>query len=109
MAVADLNGDGRPDLVAANYGRQHVSVLLSNSNGNFTGQVYTIDQTDPSSPRSTAPRRRGSTTNASSVTYTVTFSEPVTGVDPADFPLADHRLVAATLTQVTPVSARSTR
>ena len=47
VAVADLNGDGRPDLVTANYDSNTVSVLLGNGNGNFTGQVYTIDHTDP--------------------------------------------------------------
>ena len=47
----------------------------------------------------------GPITNASSVSYAVTFSEPVTGVDPTDFQLADTGTVGTTLTQVTPVSA----
>ena len=47
----------------------------------------------------------GPVTTASSVSYTVTFSEAVTGVVPADFQLALTGTVAATLTQVTPVSA----
>jgi hypothetical protein len=34
-AVADVNGDGRPDLVTANYGSASVSVLLGNGNGTF--------------------------------------------------------------------------
>jgi hypothetical protein len=35
VAVADLNGDGRPDIVTANRGADSVSVLLSNSDGTF--------------------------------------------------------------------------
>jgi len=40
-AVADLNGDGREDVVVA-YKAASLSVLLGNSNGNFSGQTYTI-------------------------------------------------------------------
>ncbi len=43
-------------------------------------------------------------TNASSVSYAVTFSEAVSGVNLSDFQLALGGTVAATLTQVTPVS-----
>jgi hypothetical protein len=35
VAVADVNGDGRPDLVVANTGSYTVSVLLGNGNGTF--------------------------------------------------------------------------
>jgi hypothetical protein len=35
VAVADLNGDGIPDLVTANNGDNTVSVLLGNGNGTF--------------------------------------------------------------------------
>jgi hypothetical protein len=35
VAVADLNGDGRPDLVTANKGDDSVGVLLANSDGTF--------------------------------------------------------------------------
>ena len=47
VAVGDLNGDGRPDLIVANDGSNTVSVLLNAGNGNFTGQVYTIDTIAP--------------------------------------------------------------
>ena len=46
----------------------------------------------------------GHATNASSVTYTVTFSEAVTGVDPADFQVVLTGTATATVSQVTPVS-----
>src|SRR5205814_145364 len=39
-----------------------------------------------------------------SVSFTVTFSEAVTGVDPTDFTLAETGTVGATLIQVTPVT-----
>ena len=46
----------------------------------------------------------GPTTSAANVTYTVTFNEPVTGVDTGDFSLAFSGSVGATVAQVTPVS-----
>ena len=46
----------------------------------------------------------GPLTSAATVSYAVNFSEPVTGVDPTDFKLADTGTVSTTLTQVTPVS-----
>src|SRR6185312_12067279 len=42
VAVADMNGDGKLDLVSANEGSNSASVLLNSGNGNFTGQAYTI-------------------------------------------------------------------
>ena len=47
VTVGDVNGDGQPDLIAANNGGDSVSVLLGNGNGNFTGQVQAIDTTVP--------------------------------------------------------------
>jgi hypothetical protein len=47
----------------------------------------------------------GPTTSASSVDYTVTFNEAVTGVDATDFHVALTGSVQAAITQVTPVSA----
>ena len=35
MQVADLNGDGIPDIVTANYGSDTVSVLLGTGDGTF--------------------------------------------------------------------------
>ncbi|MEO6761462.1 MAG: FG-GAP-like repeat-containing protein, partial [Candidatus Saccharimonadales bacterium] len=32
---SDLNGDGKPDLITANYGSNNVSVLMNNGNGTF--------------------------------------------------------------------------
>ena len=42
VAVADVNGDGKTDLVVANYGDDSVGVLDNNGNGDFTGQHYVL-------------------------------------------------------------------
>ncbi|MFZ0199952.1 MAG: FG-GAP-like repeat-containing protein [Candidatus Sulfotelmatobacter sp.] len=39
LAVADLNGDGKPDVVLANSGRGTVTVLLANGGGTFQQAV----------------------------------------------------------------------
>lgn len=39
IAVADVNGDGRPDLLTANYGSNSAGVLLGNGNGTFQAAV----------------------------------------------------------------------
>ena len=39
MAIGDVNGDGRPDLVTANYEPGDVSVLLGNGDGTFRPQA----------------------------------------------------------------------
>lgn len=56
-------------------------------NGSFTGQAYTIDR-DPPTVLSIS-RADADPTNAQIVSWTVTFSEDVMGVDVADFSTAD--------------------
>ena len=48
MAVADVNGDGKPDLVVANRSSNTVSVLLGNGDGTFAAQqTFTTSVRDP--------------------------------------------------------------
>jgi len=72
LDVVDLNQDGRPDLVILNdLNAGTVSVLQAD----VPPVVESIGRTTPVGPDTTAM----------SVTYTVNFSKPVTGVDAGDF------------------------
>jgi hypothetical protein len=51
VAVADVNGDGKPDLVVANYANNTLSMLLGNGDGTFGG-VF-----DPASRRFEGPAK----------------------------------------------------
>jgi len=74
-----------------------------NGNGNLTGQVYAIDRTAPTVQ--SINRAGSSPTNAGSVSWTVVFSENVSGVDAADFDLAPSGLGGTPeITGVTPVN-----
>ena len=68
-------------------------------NGNFTGQTYTTDKTAPTA--ASIERASGTPTNASSVQWTVTFSESVSGVGSADFAVAASGVSGASITGVT--------
>ncbi len=67
-------------------------------NGNFTGQVYTIDKTPPTV--SSINLADANPTNASTVHFTVTFSESVSGVDSSDFTLAASGVSGASISNV---------
>jgi hypothetical protein len=78
------NGTLRLDLKASGTGIQD---LAGNPiSGGFTGgEAYTIDKTAPTLVSSV--RLNANPTKAASVNFTVTFSEPVTGVNAIDFSL----------------------
>ena len=50
VAAADLNGDGKLDLVACNMGTNTVSVFLGNGNGTFQSPVNYATGSGPSRP-----------------------------------------------------------
>ena len=58
VAVADLNGDGKPDLVTANSSTNDVSVLLGNGNGTFQTAQRFAAGTSPVSRGGGGPQRR---------------------------------------------------
>ena len=68
-------------------------------NGAFTGQTYTIDKTAPTA--SSINRATASPTNLASLSWTVTFTEPVTGVGAADFTLVRTGVTGGAISGVT--------
>ena len=89
IALADLNGDGKLDLAVANKPNNSVSVLL----GVVPPIVQSINRTSPPGPF----------TSDNTVSFNVTFSEPVTGVDLSDFSVAASGAEYTTLS-ITPLS-----
>jgi hypothetical protein len=71
-------------------------------NGNFTGQVYTINKRPPRVAAIT--RLQSSSTNAGTVNFAVSFSEAVGNVDTSDFGLATQGLTGAAISSVTRVN-----
>jgi len=112
-AITGVSGSGTIWTVTASTGTGTGTLGLDMSNTTgvtpaltnlpFTGQVYTLDRTAP--VVSSIVRVDLSPTALASVSWTVTFSETVTGVDATDFALAQAGSVSgALITGVTPVS-----
>ena len=88
ITISGITGSGTLGLNLVNNGSILDSGGGSLSNSSFTGQVYTINQVWPfvESINRTSPA--GPATTANVLSYTVSFSEAVTGVSPAGFALA---------------------
>ena len=82
VLASDINADGWIDLIVANTGGNSVSVLL----GDVPPRVLSINRYVPTNQ----------ITVDTTVSYAVTFNEPVTGVDASDFSLALDNVVATT-------------
>jgi DNA/RNA endonuclease G (NUC1) len=105
VTVASGSGEGtiRLDVVDNDSIVNGTSVPLGGvgaANGNYTsGQAYTIDRTAPTVQSET--QVNATPTSSTSVSYTVTFSESVTGVDTSDFALTTSGVSGASVTGVT--------
>src|SRR5207248_582626 len=97
------NGTLRLDLNSSGTGIQDAAT--NPISGGFTsGQTYTIDNTAPTVSSINRQTPAAQTTNATSVTFRVTFSENVTGVDSTDFSLTHTGGAGGTIGTTTPVS-----
>jgi hypothetical protein len=120
-SITSATGSGSTYSVAANTGtgsgslglnlvdndsiRNSVEIPLGgvgNSNGNFTGQAYTVLKTPP---RVLAINRlESSPTNAATINFAVIFSENVNRVDASDFVLTTQGLSTAQILSITRVN-----
>ncbi len=108
--LATVGGGGTSWTVSANTGTGDgtLGVDMTNSTGvtdaagnavsnlNFVGQLYTIDKTGPTITAFT--RAGASPTNATSVTWNITWSEAVTGATTSNFTLINTGLTGPSLT-----------
>jgi len=83
VTSGDFNGDGRTDLLTINRGTSSLGVMLNDSKKTFIGESFDINRTKLLTIEPIAPT--GTTTNASNVSFRVTFSGDVTGVTSAAF------------------------
>ncbi len=95
------------DINAANFGAAFAAVKNGGGGGTFTLSVDVVSITVDYTPDTTPPtivsilRADPDPTSAASVSWTVTFSEDVTGIDASDFALAASGLSGSSITLVT--------
>ncbi len=90
------------DAAAMTPGPYSVRLQTNDGNGGVYAEVFTITVQDNVLPTVSTINRVGSaSTNATSVDYTVTFSEVVTGVDTSDFTLTATGGAAGTVASIT--------
>ena len=92
----DLKAGGS-NLAAGTY---DIRVRATDAAGNFTDQTFTITVTSGPSVASINRAGASALTNASSVDYTVTYSEAVTGVDVSDFVLTATGTAGGTIASI---------
>lgn len=117
-SISAVNGSGNTYIVSAQTGSGdgaiHIDLIDNDSivnsygnslgdigpgNGSFlNGEAYDIDKTTPNV--ASIVRASNSPTNASGVDFTVTFTEPVLGVDALDFNLVNIAGSGATISNV---------
>jgi CSLREA domain-containing protein len=99
VTVNTGTGDGSLRLDVLGDGTIKDVMNLAFTGTTFTsGEAYTVDRSNPSVVSIT--RAGSSPTNAATVTFTVTFSETVTGVDTTDFALTTTGVAGASVSSV---------
>jgi hypothetical protein len=101
VTVSSIAGNGVLGLNLNGSGTGITDAAANAISGGFTGQTYSIDQSAPTVVNSVRKTPLAETTNVNSATYTVTFSESVTGVDATDFSLTATNGVSGTIGTVT--------
>jgi hypothetical protein len=98
VTVISVTGDGTLRLDLKGSGTGVADAAGSAAAGFTSGQAYTFDHTAPAV--NSIARAGAASTNAASVTYTVTFAESVTGVDASDFALTATGTAAGAIASV---------
>jgi len=93
----DLKAGGS-NLAAGTY---DIRVRATDAAGNFTDQTFTVTVTAGPSVASINRTGASALTNATSVDYTVTYNESVTGVDVTDFVLTATGTAGGTIASIT--------
>ena len=119
FGLSTRTGSGTTYVVTANTGIADGTLGLNTGNltgvtglfatpvtGSVTGETYVFDRTPPFV--STIARVGPATTRATSVSWTVTFSEPVTGVSAGNFALTTTGISGASISGVTGTGATYT-
>jgi hypothetical protein len=119
-SIASVSGTGATRTVTVNTGTGNGTIGLNKTSntgvtdaagnamtgGTVTGQTFTIDRGAPTV--SSINRAQGDPTNATSRTFTVTFSESVTGVTTSNFSLATTGVTSASISSVSGSGATRT-
>ena len=96
IAGTDLKAGGS-NLAAGTY---DIRVRATDAAGNFTDQTFTVTVTSGPSVASINRAGASALTNTSSVDYTVTYNESVTGVDVSDFVLTATGTAGGTIASI---------
>ncbi|MGV0990533.1 beta strand repeat-containing protein, partial [Limnohabitans sp.] len=98
FTISGTNLRAASNLTAGTY---HILVRATDAAGNTLDQAFTITVTAGPSVASINRSVATALTNASSVDFTVTFSESVTGVDTSDFVLTRTGTASGTIASIT--------
>src|SRR5215510_11607535 len=102
VTMGGVNGNGKLGSAVAIDQSNSVSVLLNT----ITVDIGASEAAAPPPPTvSSIVRANSNPTNLNSVNFTVTFSQGVTGVDPADFVRTTTGVAGGSISSVTPVDS----